>query len=845
MRSQKKHSPLLSLALTAAISIGAFSSGIETCLAVFSDMPPENRYSTAVDYLSSAGIVNGYPDGTFRPEKTVNRAEFLKLVLESAGITNDITVSSGFRDIDESAWYAGYVRKALKEGWVQGYPDKTFRPENGITKAEGLKMIGEVQNWQLQEKISIPPFSDTPADAWFTPYVDYAKTKNFLEDTGRFFIPELILTRGATAEILFRSYVTAASGATAFSSRLASTLPDNTAIHGSAPEGPVITPPPAPDFTPVTYKAIPATYFTGVTLKESFPNTFYLDEIYEFEGTVKTAGSEKAFVFLAPEGVSDSTKFINNIGEVNGSTLRIPVIFRKPGNYRLGLILGSSGESSVVNISVLPSLPSSSSSVTNPAPANLKILYGNLKTTVSWDQAENGLTRIRVFQGTRTKNYVSRQDVRKMDLLYQDFDGFSEGPVYFMVENAPLSSRKPLQVSGDWSSSGTEKFNAVDHNFSEYDTDLISIVTLPETYAGGQIIRFSGNTKTDIFTDAAITRPDGTVETAILTTSGRKGQSYGSETIPAGNDFSFAYATALPGTYFVEINSLDGEAVLNHPVYQSGSIPLLPDFFDISQYRQEETTFNRTNFRLQLLNLINSERKNAGLAAVTADPTLNNLAQLHSDDMVQRNFFGHINPDGETPNDRRLELGISTTVGENLAQAPTVLYTHYGLMRSGIHRRNILDPAWTRVGIGITENKDGQLFTTEEFSGNPLTEIDLINIENDIVAEINSRRQSMGIAVLEYDSVLAVICDSWSSKMTSLDFFDFVSPNGETLYDIVRGKINDKSVQAIILETSSRDRLIEEALSGNDATDKTWHNIGIGVKADNTGTLKATLLYST
>jgi uncharacterized protein YkwD len=824
--------------------VALLSCAAGTAQAAFSDVSEISRYATAIDYLSTAGIIGGYPDGTFRPGNPVNRVEFLKLALESSGIKTDVPAPTGFSDIDESAWYAKYVRKAYKEGWVEGYGDSTFRPENPITKAEGLKMIGKILVWKTPALTESGPFTDTPAGQWFTPFISYAKAHNFLEENGRFYIPDTVLTREKTAEILFRTYSTRLNGAQNYSTRFALTPPPLPTGTGTVPE-------PAPevtdktDFTPVQFVEYPTDFFEGVTLTETFPNTFYQNELYYFEGMSGESG-DKAFVFLIPEKETDPSKYINNVGKMENGKLRIPVYFGKTGNYQLGLIPGSTGQSKVLNISVLPALPTNTGTNINSAPSNPDTTYIKANSTISWESNGNELIRVLLYQGTKTRTFIFRQGISSFQLPYAVFDGFDEGQTNIIVEGAPLLSEKPLVLSGTWKKSGPVAFMATGHHFTENDSTGLTMTSLPETYSDGQTITLSGTAKTEIYADAAVTKPDGSVEMSTLSSTLPYGEYYSSQTIPAGGIFTFRYRPTLAnGTYFIEINSSNGEALLNYPVYLKDQIPLIPDFVDLSAFENHDTTMGLDVMRTRLQELINADRTAAGLSTIKLDSSLNNLAQLQSEDMVKRDFFGHINPDGESPEDRRIKLGITTAVGENLAQAPTVNYAHYGLMRSGIHRRNILDPQWTRFGLGITRDTKGNLFVTEEFSTDPLTEIDLINLEKEILQQINAKRTALSLTVLTQDPTLSQIADYWSEKMTTLNFFDFTSPDGESLNTAVRTSITNRAVQAQILESRGIDKLEQEILSTGDISLSTWSTLGIGLKVDNIGTLKATLLYST
>jgi uncharacterized protein YkwD len=84
--------------------------------------------------------------------------------------------------------------------------------------------------------------------------------------------------------------------------------------------------------------------------------------------------------------------------------------------------------------------------------------------------------------------------------------------------------------------------------------------------------------------------------------------------------------------------------------------------------------------------------------------------------MVRRNFSGHVNPEGEDPTDRAIKMGITTPIGENVANNPNITDAHYRLSRSNIHLRNTVRSFWTRVGLGFAQNSLGVFAVTQEFS---------------------------------------------------------------------------------------------------------------------------------
>lgn len=107
----------------------------------FSDLKPGKYYTDAVNALKSIGIIDGYPNGTFRPNGSITRAEVVKMVALFA----EAQVSTAtFTDVPENKWYYSYVMTASANGWIRGYTNGTFRPNNNITRAEFVTMMNYV-----------------------------------------------------------------------------------------------------------------------------------------------------------------------------------------------------------------------------------------------------------------------------------------------------------------------------------------------------------------------------------------------------------------------------------------------------------------------------------------------------------------------------------------------------------------------------------------------------------------------------------------------------------------------------------------------------------------------------
>ena len=118
-----------------------------------------------------------------------------------------------------------------------------------------------------------------------------------------------------------------------------------------------------------------------------------------------------------------------------------------------------------------------------------------------------------------------------------------------------------------------------------------------------------------------------------------------------------------------------------------------------------------------MLKLVNAERAAAGLDPVEADRELRDVARAHSEEMFRLGYFAHRSPVTGEPADRLQAAGISyLTSGENLAYAPSLEVAHEGLMESPGHRANILNPVFTRLGVGIVRSERRGFMFTQEFA---------------------------------------------------------------------------------------------------------------------------------
>ena len=154
----------------------------------FNDVPKSHWAADYIGYMQQYGIITGYPDGSFRPDAPVARAEFAAIASRFEKLTEG---TKSFSDVPASYWAAKYINFAATRGWVNGYTDGTFRPQNPITRAEVAAVTCRLlERTADQEYIRSHPdqlrtFHDMTESHWAYWYVmeaanghDYTKTES-------------------------------------------------------------------------------------------------------------------------------------------------------------------------------------------------------------------------------------------------------------------------------------------------------------------------------------------------------------------------------------------------------------------------------------------------------------------------------------------------------------------------------------------------------------------------------------------------------------------------------------------------------------------------------------------
>ncbi len=150
-----------------------------------------HKYADSIQFLSQVGVVEWYPNGTFWPDKTINRAEIMKIIVAASKGYDLGSGTNCFVDVQEE-WFAPFVCYAKAFDIVKWYPDGTFKPGKEVTIAEALKMWLEAFGADVDESAS---------DAqWYQPYFEFVHNNNIFSQYSM--RADMTMTRGQMAYLV-------------------------------------------------------------------------------------------------------------------------------------------------------------------------------------------------------------------------------------------------------------------------------------------------------------------------------------------------------------------------------------------------------------------------------------------------------------------------------------------------------------------------------------------------------------------------------------------------------------------------------------------------------------------
>lgn len=185
---------------------------------LYEDVDPTSDVAEAVYDLARRGIMKGYKDHTFQPDRQITRGEAVKVLLTYStfnGSDEDLLFDEFlqknkgdkviFDDVGVDDWFAPYVYKAYTIGVVKGKTDKIFAPYDGVSLSEMLKMLFTLEREDIYlDGPQESPFKNIPGDAWFTSYYIRAKELGLIKENDLIPLdPYRPMTRGEVALLIY------------------------------------------------------------------------------------------------------------------------------------------------------------------------------------------------------------------------------------------------------------------------------------------------------------------------------------------------------------------------------------------------------------------------------------------------------------------------------------------------------------------------------------------------------------------------------------------------------------------------------------------------------------------
>lgn len=168
----------------------------------FTDLPDNHWAYPYVGYLYCNSIIGGYQDGTFRPNAESTRGQFAKMIVVGMGWQLYDPVYPTFTDVPVGSTYFTYVETAFLRGVFGGYPDGTFRPNAPVTRAQAAKMLVSARGWGESFPPS-PTFNDVPSGHWAYGFVEAAASRGVLGGyPDGTFRPDNLVTRAQLSKML-------------------------------------------------------------------------------------------------------------------------------------------------------------------------------------------------------------------------------------------------------------------------------------------------------------------------------------------------------------------------------------------------------------------------------------------------------------------------------------------------------------------------------------------------------------------------------------------------------------------------------------------------------------------
>lgn len=424
----------------------------------------------------------------------------------------------------------------------------------------------------------------------------------------------------------------------------------------------------------------------------------------------------------------------------NTSSFKILANLNVSGVYYLSVFAGGSGFTALQQYTIAPGFIGQIVSRPPTPLSNASINLINNDLWVNWtysDVTQPALTLITFSQGGYSVQFLLSNYETSFKVPYDKFWAFNVGPTDVQISQAFSSNESGNSRTSDFSAPFNIIFNATNHNYAIVKSSS-QFAPIPLRVLTG-VVRVVGPAGIQLQNTVILQTPSKSfIEYKIDSNSN-------SPYIEKGYPVNLTITLNEPGVYILEVNDAGGEALVNIPLYNGDIYPLVPDFLDLTPSYIDLAALNQPSLiedrRSLVLGMLNSIRSHYGVGNLYLDKNLNAVAQNYSAVMIQSNFISHIDLQGNTPSQRAAAGGILEAVGENLAMNNNLTQAQLMLQRSPVHLQNMVNPDWTRVGLGIAQNGNKfyfltQLFSSRDMTLNPLSSAEIAGIQSNLVSHL-------------------------------------------------------------------------------------------------------------
>ncbi|MGI5912605.1 MAG: S-layer homology domain-containing protein [Syntrophomonadaceae bacterium] len=168
----------------------------------FTDVDSADGNFVYIEYITKRGFITGFPDGTFHPKEGLTRAQAAVVIARAAGLETPAVDATPFNDLEASHWAASSITAAARAGYIAGFPDGSFRADEQLTRVQGITLIMNLCT--QSERAALPQLEDVTSDHWAAPAIATALALEMVgrSSDGSKVYPDAIMTRGSMARAL-------------------------------------------------------------------------------------------------------------------------------------------------------------------------------------------------------------------------------------------------------------------------------------------------------------------------------------------------------------------------------------------------------------------------------------------------------------------------------------------------------------------------------------------------------------------------------------------------------------------------------------------------------------------